>query len=68
MDEDGNPQPPKPEFNSRMMRYVLLGTLDRVLTILRRYIRDPKPFKCAIKPRSEGSVKLVKEAYDVASY
>ena len=68
LDGDGNPQPPKAEFNIRILRYVFLGTSVRVLTIVRRYISDPKPFKCAIKPRSEGSVKLVKEAYDIASY
>ena len=26
-------------------------------------IRDPKPFKCTIKPRSEGAIKLVEETY-----
>ena len=71
LDKGGNPQPPKAEFYSRIIRYVFLGTSVRIkamLTIVRRYIRDPKPFKCAIKARSEGSVKLVKETYDAASY
>ena len=26
------------------------------------YIRDPKPFECTIKPRSEHAIELVKEA------
>ena len=34
LDEDGNPQPPKPEFNDRILRYVSLGTSARVLTIV----------------------------------
>jgi hypothetical protein len=32
------------------------------LTVARRYFRTPKPFKCAIKPRSDDAIKLVKEA------
>jgi len=69
--EDGNPQVPEPEFESLFVRYVFLGTSVRVmgtLTIARDYIRDPKPFKCTIKPRSTGAVKLVKEACDIANY
>jgi len=67
LDEDGNPQMPKAEFHSVMIRYVLLASLILavvMLTVVRRYTRDPKPFKCTIKPRSEGVVKLVKEACD----
>ena len=70
-DKNGVPQAPKAEFNSRIVRYVFLGTSVHVvvmLTIMRDYIRDPKPFKCAIKPRSENAVKLVMEAYDVSNY
>ena len=71
MGEDGNPQAPKPEFNGLIVRYDFLGTSVRMmemLTIARDYIRDPKPFKCTIKPRSAGAVKLVKEARDIADY
>jgi len=32
------------------------------------FVRGPKPFKCTIKPRSEGAIKLVEEACDRASY
>jgi len=30
-------------------------------------VRDPKPFKCTIKPRSGDAIKLVKEGYDRTS-
>jgi hypothetical protein len=33
------------------------------LTVPRRYFRVPKPFNCAIKPRSDDAIKLVKEVY-----
>jgi len=34
LDEDGNPQPPKAEFNSRVIRYVFLGTSARAKAML----------------------------------
>ena len=70
LDEDGNPQMPKVEFDSLLVRYVFVVIsihAVRMLTIVRRYIRDPKPFKCTIKPRSDDAIKLVKEARDRAS-
>ena len=70
LDEDGNAQMPKAEFNFVTVRYVFLASLILVvaiLTIVRRYTRDPKPFKCTIKPRSEGVMRLVKEACDRTS-
>jgi len=68
LDEDGNPQSPKAEFHCAgvIVRYVFLGSpilVVAMLTVVRRYIRDPKPFKCTIKPRSEGAVRSVKEAH-----
>jgi hypothetical protein len=64
LDEDGNLQLPKVEFDCTLIRYVLLLVLVVVmLTVAQRYIRTPKPFKCAIRPRSDDAVKLVKEAY-----
>ena len=70
LDEDGNPQMPKAEFHCVTVRYVFLASLILVvvvLTAVRRHARDPKPFKCTIKPRSEGVIKLVKEACDRTS-
>lgn len=70
LDEDGNPQVPEVEFNNLIIRYVFLETSIRVaatLTTARHHIRSPKPFKCKIKPRSEGAIKLVKEAYDATN-
>ena len=36
------------------------------LTVKLPYTRDPKPFKCTIKPRSEHAIKLVEETRDRA--
>ena len=72
LDEDGNPQMPKAEFHSVIIRYVFLlsSTLVVVMftVVARRYISEPKHFKCAIRPRSEGAVKLVKDARDRMSF
>jgi len=71
LDEDGTPQMPKAEFHSVLVRYAFLPQsilVAVVLTVLRHYTSDLKPFKCTIKPRSEVAVKLVKEACDRTSY
>ena len=57
LDEDGNSQPPKAEFNTRFLRYVFLGTSVCVLTIVRRYIRDPKPFQMC----NQASIRRLRE-------
>ena len=70
LDEDGNPKMPKAEFNSLLVRYVFLASSTLAITVLsvtRHYVREPKPFKCTIRPRSEGAAKLVKETYDSTS-
>ena len=62
---------PKAEFHSVLVRYVFPAQSILVvvmLTVAQCYTSDPKPFKCTIKPRSEGAVKLVKEACDRPSY
>jgi len=71
LDEDGNPQAPKVEYDSVAVRYVFMETLIctvGMLTITRRYIRGIKPFECTIKPRSDDAIKLVKEACDRTNY
>lgn len=70
-DEGGDPQMPKAEFDSHMVRYAFIGTSIHtvgMLIIARRYIRNPKPFKCTVKPRSEEAIKLVKEVCDRPNY
>lgn len=67
LDEEGNPQMPKAEFECLVARYVFSSTWTCMIVILivsRCYFSDPKPFKCTIKPRSDEAVKLVREAYD----
>jgi len=71
LDENGNPQAPKVEYDNAAVRYVFVETLILtvgILTILRRYNRDIKPFECTIKPRSDDAIKLVKEACDRTHY
>ena len=63
LDEDGNPQLPEAEFTGdSIVRYVFLGT--SIHTVVDVSIREPKHFRCTIKPRSEDVVKLVKETCD----
>ena len=57
LDEDGNPQPPKAEFGTRMMRYVFLGTPVRILTIVRHY-QGPKTFRMF----DQASIRSLREA------
>jgi len=63
VNEHGNPEIPEAEFTGdSVVRYVFLGTSIR--TVVDVSIREPKPFKCTIKPRSGDVITLVKEACD----
>jgi len=66
VNEHGNPEIPEAEFSGdSVIRYVFLETSIR--TVIDVSIREPKPFKCTIKPRSEDVIALVKEACDGVS-
>jgi len=67
VNEHGNPEIPEAEFSGdSVIRYVFLGT-PRIRAVIDISIREPKPFKCTIKPRSEDVIALVKEACEGVS-
>ena len=65
-DEDGNPRIPEIEFGGASVRCVFLQLSIHTAADVDcpPYDRDPNPFECTIKPRSEDVIELVKEACD----
>lgn len=61
LDAQGQPIEPDTEYMPTLLRFVLVNYRDRVGFLVNVLHSGPKPFQCAIVPRSDAALALVRQ-------